>query len=288
VLEVKVLMSVLVAAAATAFGSDVLGQEGDPPPRKEKTPVARRFFDHPIDYWGRGLEFEDDSKGSEKTEKSSEAKRVPKRPPSEWGQVVKLPDGTFSYHELPRPLVDVLENPSPENIRAYFAFRMDKTQKILRAAELMKVYRASVLGQTGEDGAPVPPVPSLPREPAGGPPERPLPSGQSREAVKPSPFTVTYFHKQHCPHCDSQDVILAEWLKDKPEGKLEVVEFGRMPELWRATQVRGTPTLLLQDSASKQMVLLEGLSRAELLDRKLGECRAKAPEDAAVKGRGQK
>jgi hypothetical protein len=284
----KVLMSALVAAAVTAFGSDVLGQEGDTPPKKEKPPIARRFFDRPIDYWGRGLEFEDDSKGSEKTEKSSEAKRVPKRPPSEWGQVVKLPDGTFSVHELPRPLVDVLENPSPENIRAYFAFRMDKTQKILRAAELMEEYRASVMGHPGKDGSQVTPAPSLPHEATEGPPERPLPPVQSREAVKPSPFTVTYFHKQHCPHCDTQDVILAEWLKDKPEGKLDVIEFGRMPELWRAYQVRGTPTLLIQDSASKQMAFLEGLSRAELLDRKLAECRTKASEDAAVKGRGQK
>jgi hypothetical protein len=99
---------------------------------------------------------------------------------------------------------------------------------------------------------------------------------------------VTYFHKKHCPHCDSQDVILAEWLKDKPEGKLEVVEFGMMPELWQATQVRGTPTLLIQDSATRQTVILEGLSRAEALDRKLSECRAKDSRDTAVKGKGQK
>ena len=281
-------MSALVVAAMAAFGSDVQGQEGNLSPKKEKPPIARRFFDRPIDYWGRGLEFEEDSKGNEKTQKTSDAKPVPKTPPSEWGQVVKLPDGTFSYHDLPRPLVDVLENPSPENIRAYFAFRMEKTQKILRAAELMKEYRASVLGQTGEDGAPVPPAPSLRREAAGVPPERLLPAGPSRGAVKPPPFTVTYFHKQHCPHCDSQDVVLAEWLKDKPEGKLEVIEFGRMPESWRAYQVRGTPTLLIQDSASKQTAFLEGLSRAEVLDRKLGECRAKGSEDVAVKGREQK
>src|SRR5207237_31975 len=103
----------------------------------------------------------------------------------------------------------VLDNPSPENIRAYFAFRMSKTQKILRAAELMKEYRASVMGQPEVSAAPA--APSSPEAPkaAGRPEEKPPPSAPPKQPRNQTPFTVTYFHKQHCPPCDSQDVILA-------------------------------------------------------------------------------
>lgn len=281
-------MWVLVAAVAASFGIEIVAQEGDAHAKKEKPALVRRFFDRPIDYWGRGLDYEDESKANDKDPKRTPAGPAQKASPSEWGQVVKLPDGTLSYHELPRPLVDVLENPSPENIRAYFAFRMTKTQKILRAAELMKEYRASVLGQAGDSAPPAPGGPPSPREAAGESQEKPLPVVPPPQPPKATPFTLTYFHKQHCPHCDSQDVILAGWLKDHPEGKLEVIEFGMKPELWRAYQVRGTPTLLMEDTGTKTTVFMEGLQRAETLDRKLGECRSKGREDAAVKGAGHK
>jgi hypothetical protein len=288
VLEVKALMCALWAAAAAFFGSELVAQEGDAQAKKEKPVLVRRFFDRPIDYWGRGLDFEDESKGAEKDPKRTPGGSAQKAQPTEWGQVVKLPDGTLSYHDLPRPLVDVLENPSPENIRAYFAFRMSKTQKILRAAELMKEYRASVMGQAGDSAAPAPQAPPEVPKAAGRPEEKPSPPAPPKQPRNQAPFSVTYFHKQHCPHCDSQDVILAEWLRDKPEAKLEVIEFGMQPELWRAYQVRGTPTLLIEDAGTKRTVFLEGLQRAEALDRKLGECRSKGREEAAVKGAGLK
>jgi hypothetical protein len=288
VFEVKILESVLVAALVATFGTEVLAQEREPQSKEDKPVVVRRFFDRPIDYWGRGLDFEDATTGAARSEKGPEARPGQKSQPSEWGQMVKLPDGTFSYRELPRPLVEVLDNPTPENIRAYFAFRMSRTQKILRAAELMKEYRASVMGQAGESAPPAPGAPPLPREAAGGPQERPLPESPPLPPAKATPFTVTYFHKKHCPHCDSQDVILAKWLKDKPEGKIEVIEFGMKPELWRATQVRGTPTLLIEDLETKRTVFMEGLTRAETLDRNLGECRAAGSREAAVKGDGKK
>jgi thiol-disulfide isomerase/thioredoxin len=284
VLQVKLVMGVWVAVAAASFGSQLLAQDGDAPVKKP-APV-RRFFDRPIDYWGRGLGYQEESKGA--GEKPPELRPAPARAPSEWGQVVTLPDGTLSYHELPRPLVDVLENPSPENIRAYFAFRLSKTQKILRAAELMKEYRASVGGQAGESAPATPGAPPSLREAPGRPEEKLLQSSPAEKPVKPSPFTVTYFHKKHCPHCDSQDVVLTEWLKDKPEAKLEVIEFGTKPELWQAYQVRGTPTLLIADSTTKETVFLEGLQRAEALDRSLGECRSGNPPGAAPRGEKQK
>jgi len=284
VLEVKGLTGVWVVAAAASFGSELIAQDGDAQAKKEKPVTQRRFFDRPIDYWGRGLGFEEDSKGTDKDPKHPEVGPGQKAQASEWGQVVKLPDGTLSYHELPQPLVDVLENPTPENIRAYFAFRMSKTQKILRAAELMKEYRASLMGRAGENAPPAPGDPPPTGETAAAAQEKTLPAAPAQNPAAPPPFTVTYFHKKHCPHCDTQDVILADWLRDKPEAKLEVIEFGARPELWRAYQVRGTPTLLLEDTASKQTVILEGLQRSDVLDRKLGECRAAGSRERAVKG----
>ncbi len=221
---------------------------------KESPPPVRRFFDRPIDYWQHGLLYEEDKKPGPPTA------GVSKSVPSDWGQLVKQADGTMAYRELPRPLVDVLEDPSPEKIRAYFEWKLTRTQKILRAAEAMKGYKASLVEAPGSAGEAPPPAPAdgVPEERAQ-PRNRPSPAPPS-PALK-VPFTVTYFHRSGCPHCDTQDAILARWLKDKPEAKLVVVDFGEKPELWQKFQVRGTPSLVIQANGSEKPIFLEGVSQ---------------------------
>lgn len=268
------------------FATDLLAQEKEDAPKPENPAVLRRFFDKPIDYWGRGLGFEEEISQSGK---GREGKPAPISKPSEWGQVVKQPDGTLSYQELPRPLTQVLDHPTPENIRAYFEWRLARTTKILRAAELMKEYRTSTLAAPIEKDLSVPPTPAdRPKPPGEGGLAETGPAVPGEAAARKSTFKLIYFHKKNCPHCDTQDLILAEWLKNKPEASLEVIEFGMKPELWRSFQVRGTPSLVLEDPGTKKSLFLEGLSPASLLDRTLGECRAGKVPEATVKGEGLK
>jgi len=238
-----------------------------------------RFFDRPIDYWQRGLRYENAGGGGRDDRSRALATGAPP-PPSDWSQVVKQPDGSFAVHELPKPLIQVLDNPSPENIRAYLEWRSTRAEKILRAAELLREYPRPSRVQPG-DGDPL--RPNAPSPPEGGalrpPDSSPAPEPAAREAPARRPFTLWYFHKHGCPHCDHQDVILREWLSDKPEGRLEIVEFGSRADLWRAYQVRGTPSIVLEDGASRAGAFLEGLSSREALSAALGEC-----QRAAVRG----
>jgi hypothetical protein len=274
-----------VAVGSLWPGGRLLAQERPPSDVKDTPPPVRRFFDRPIDYWQRGLGFEADKKlASPGGSLSLEPSSLRKAPPSEWGQIVKQPDGTMAYQELPRPLVDVLEDPSPEKIRAYFEWKLARTQKILRAAQAMKEYRSSVPGEGPPALAPAPEAvggrkpQAAPEDPA---PPHPATPGK---ADPRGPFTVTYFHRGGCPHCDTQDVILSRWLGARPEGKLVVVNFGEKPELWQKYGVRGTPSLVVEGPTPGSGVFLEGVSQESELEKALLESNRATPKKKAVEG----
>jgi hypothetical protein len=253
--------------------STLLGEPGAPDDHnvaaeaKEAPPPARRFFKRPIDYWQRGLTYAEEKSAAPKGSADEGARPLRKAAPSEWGQVLRQPDGSLAYYELPRALVLVLEDPSPENIEGYLDWKMGRVRKILRAAQAIKEYRSPPSGAPQQTAGP---------EKKAGPPEKApgtleLPEAPPSNDVPKSPFTVTYFHRSGCPHCDSQDVVLSRWLKGRPEGKLVVVNFGEKPDLWRRFQVRGTPTLVIEAKGSPKPVVVEGLSQEAELDRALGE-----------------
>ncbi|HEV3029370.1 MAG TPA: hypothetical protein VG457_17455, partial [Planctomycetota bacterium] len=95
-------------------------QERDPAPKKDRPPAPRRFFDRPIDYWQQGLILENRPFDAAQAVPPPPPDPTSKQGPSEWSRRAQRPDGTFATEELPRPLVQVLEDPSPENVRAYF------------------------------------------------------------------------------------------------------------------------------------------------------------------------
>lgn len=251
---------------------------------KESPPPIRRFFERPIDYWQHGLSYEDEKKPA--TSPTAKPSTLPKQNPSDWGQLVKQSDGTMAYHELPRQLIEVLEDPSPEKIRAYFEWKLARTQKILRAAEAMKEYKASQSG--GPAPAPMSaaalPVAAVPADPG-----TPRKVSSPTQVASPGkvPFTVTYFHRGGCPHCDTQDAILGRWLKDKPEAKLIVLDFGEKPELWQRFRVRGTPSLVLEAGGSDNPVFLEGVSQESELGQALLES-SKPPVKLPARDGGEK
>jgi hypothetical protein len=244
-------------------------------------PPARRFFDRPIDYWQQGLGFPDDKNEKKPAPKTAGPGQPPlpsKPTPSDWGQVVKQPDGSVAFYELPRPLVDVLEDPSPEKIQAYLDWKLTRAQKILRAAQAMKEFKGSHAGALEDFPLPLESPGGLPKK-ARGASEPAAPAQDAPGPERPrTPFSVTYFHRSGCPHCDSQDVILRRWLADKPEGKLALVDFGDQPELWQKYRVRGTPSLVIEAKGGSRPVFLEGLSQESELAQALRESSLPAPK----------
>jgi hypothetical protein len=263
-------LPLLLVGIIVRLGPSAHAQENGPPSKGDAPAPVHRFFTRPVDYWQQGLTFESDKKPPAKESGPDASRSARPAGASDWSQAVRQPDGTLAYRELPRPLVEVLEDPNPEKIRAYFEWKLARTGKILRAAQAIKEYRSA-------DPPPDAPGTDVDNLLKSSPPAEP--SSPSRTLGGPkTPFTVTYFHRGGCPHCDHQDELLRGWLKDKPEGKLEVVEFGAKPELWRRYGVRGTPSLVIEDQASLRHVFLEGLAKDALLDQGLAQARLGPPE----------
>ena len=61
-------------------------------------------------------------------------------------------------------------------------------------------------------------------------------------------------------------MILAEWLGRHPEADVHVIETAKKPEILRRLGIRGTPSLLVQNTKTGKTVLLEGLARRDRLD----------------------
>jgi hypothetical protein len=243
----------MIACSATS----VTAQERGPEPGTQGT--KRRFFGEPMDFWQRGLSFE--PRKPEKVGPSSPEK-AGSEAETEWGQVVRLPDGSMSYRELPKPLVQVLEDPNPENIRRYFEWRLSRAGKILRAAEAIREFR----GESQEKESQGSPMKGAPvgRPPDVVPAEPPAPPATKG-------FTLLYFHREGCVHCQTQDAVFAQWLKKRPDVILEKIEYGMRPDLWAEYKVRGTPSIAIVPPGAKRGRFLEGLAREVVLDLAISE-----------------
>ena len=55
----------------------------------------------------------------------------------DWREPVLSQDGTITYHVPPRPVLDLLDDPTQENARLYLAWQNEKMQRILKAQEVL-------------------------------------------------------------------------------------------------------------------------------------------------------
>ena len=55
----------------------------------------------------------------------------------DWREPVLAPDGRTTDYVPPRPVADLLENPTPENARQYLAWQDEKIQRVLKAQEVL-------------------------------------------------------------------------------------------------------------------------------------------------------
>ncbi len=56
---------------------------------------------------------------------------------ADWREPVLASDGRITEYVPPRPVADLLENPTPENARQYLAWQDEKMQRVLKAQEVL-------------------------------------------------------------------------------------------------------------------------------------------------------
>jgi hypothetical protein len=226
-------------------GEALIAQE---PPTEKPRNDSGRYFRRPVDLWESGLA----------------VNRVPPPPGTEesppsrvtireniWAQPIRTPDGSWMIYVPPKQVLDFLESPSEDTAKAYLGWKRDQAEKLRKAMVLLSRIKESASPATDGGASPDP----------------------IKAAAVPQDFLfrMTYFKKPFCPHCVSQDAVLSGWLKSRPLGKLEVVQPGEREELWKAYDIRGTPTLVLEGGTPPRKLLLIGLQTEAALEAALGQ-----------------
>lgn len=206
----------------------------------------------PIDFWGRGIPAE--KPRSEILEVGPGKIKIRE---TVWAQPIQTPDGSWMLYVPPKPVLDFLENPTEGTAKAYLAWKSDQADKIARAMAL--------LGRVKAANANLP-------KPDPGPGE-----GRSDADLGTGSVTLVYFKKPSCPHCISQDQVLAQWLPKHPSVRVDPVLPNERPELWKSYGIRGTPTLIVRSEAGKEGVLV-GLQSEAQLEAALGRLAQRSPE----------
>lgn len=206
-----------------------------------------RYFTKPLDLWNAGLMYDPAPRPS------GEAESLPPRVAvreSVWAQPIRTPDGTWMIYVPPKHVLNFLDSPSVETAKAYLGWKQQQTDKLKKAISLLAQVK-------GADAA----VPAA---------EVPTDSSANKVAPPDLPFRITYFKKPTCPHCISQDAVLAEWQKRRPGGTVDIVLPGDRPELWKAYGVRGTPTMVVEVGGRDRKEVLVGLQSEEAMEAVLG------------------
>jgi len=138
-------------------------------------------------------------------------------------------------------------------LAAVLAWKKDQAEKLGRAMELLGRLKAA------ESAAPAKERPKM---------ESPAADGR---------LTLLYFKKPSCPHCISQDGVLAAWLPNHPDIQIDIVLPGERPELWKQYGIRGTPTMVVRSPEGREEILV-GLHSEAQLGTALKRSRAPAPE----------
>lgn len=199
--------------------------------------ATSRYFPKPVDFWNAGLNLSRPTPVEEPA--APGAGRIALRE-NVWAQPIRTPDGSWMVYVPPKQVLDFLESPSEDTAKAYLAWKAEQTAKLQKAMTLLATLKASP--ETDKAQA----------------------SASFKPAAPEFAFRITYFKKPSCPHCVSQDAVLADWLPKRPAAKLDVLLPGQRPELWQAYEVRGTPTLHVQ--AEDQEEVLVGLQSSQALE----------------------
>ncbi len=247
-LPMRKSLAALVLCLVPASQGDAQEVASDPPKGHCPKEAPGRYFSKPVDFWKKGVSFVSAPPLPDTSDPSPS--RVAVRE-NVWAQPIRTPDGNWMIYVPPKQVLDFLESPSEESARAYVAWKAEQTEK-LRHAMLLLARMKDAAG-TGQ------------------PPSAPDGKASTKPAPPDFPFKITYFKKPSCPHCVSQDAVLSDWLARRTSGKLDVLLPGEQSDLWKAYQVRGTPTLILEAGSQGRKELLVGLQSEAALETTLAK-----------------
>ena len=67
----------------------------------------------------------------------AKAKELKEDKSFDWNEVSISASGSINYYTPPKPVLVLLETPTPENAKAYLAWQKQKIQKIMKAQEII-------------------------------------------------------------------------------------------------------------------------------------------------------
>ena len=183
------------AAAVLVSGTGVLAQDETGPEKLSVTSDKGWFFNDTIDFWKNGNSRSETEAGSQELPKSYRE--------SIWAEPIRMPDGRYAIYVPPRAVLEFLEDPTPARLKAYLAWKKERSEKLRKALALLGEHRRQVL-KHAQEGKAADTVPLLSlsanrrstsqaqRGVAGRAPYL-TPTGQA--APSPSSLNLTYYHQ---------------------------------------------------------------------------------------------
>ena len=198
-----------------------------------------------VDYWGS-------KKEGPRVKKSGSPPGV-----SVWAEPIRMPDGRFSVYLPPPQVLRFLDDPTPETAKGYLEWQKERITKLRRAMEMLE---STASAEDAKESV-VPPDAEI-----RGPSEKTAPVKESTLIAKlKAPATeLIYFRREGCGYCDRQDPVLETVRSRLPDVRIQKVMWGGSPDLWSKYAVTVTPTVVIQTSG-KRPIVLRGFASEETI-----------------------
>ena len=154
-----------------------------------------------IDFFGR-IEIQEKSEPKEDTQS-------PEIIIDEWAEPVITSSGRVSIYVPPKEVRDFLENPDPQNAKAYLQWNLKRIKKFILAQELLRK-EAKELEVMKETKSLLEPGPSS------------SPNSQNRAGTS----YLFYFMSKGCPACEKESRVIEDIYLNHPEIRIEAFAKG--------------------------------------------------------------
>ena len=190
-----------VFVLALALGADLVAQDTSQSQGVERKP---HFFETGVDFWRTGREREtphrvtsEDRPGNIPVEGQDVRRSI-------WAEPVRMPDGRYAIYLPPKAVLQFLEDPTPESLDGYLAWKKERAGKLKKALALLRERSAreqARASQRPEKSSPV--LSAQPLSRSGGAVTSEA-TRRGRPAILPlagaspvdnRPIEITYFHQ---------------------------------------------------------------------------------------------
>jgi len=163
---------------------------------------AQNIFQYErIDFFGR--------KELQEEPHPAETNQSPEIITDEWAEPVISPSGRVSIYVPPKEVRDFLEEPNPENARAYLTWNLKRIKKFILAQELLRKEAKEL---------------EVVKEPKNLP--KPASSSSVNSQDRVGAGYLFYFMSKGCPACEKESRVIEDIYLNHPEIRIEVFAKG--------------------------------------------------------------